>query len=160
MLKFQRKLWHSETSRKWWNWYEKSRFRYENNFWTICFVENRLGDGKKYYWFFGSGVISSKIWFCVFLVENSAIPSLIVTFGDVVKMMKLVRKITFSARKCFSTIFLLENVKGIATAKRWDVAKMMNLVRKITFSAGKRFFYYNFCWKSSGWWENILRIFW
>ena len=52
-----------------------------------------MGDGKTYYGFFGSGVISSKIWFCVFLGENSEIPSLIVTFGDVVKMMKIILKI-------------------------------------------------------------------
>ena len=57
------------------------------------FAENYMGDGEKYDGWYGSAVLSTKILFCVFLVENCEIPTQIVTFGDDVKMMKNNKKL-------------------------------------------------------------------
>ena len=65
------------------------------------FVETRPDDGEKYARWYGGAFASCKNVFSDFLGENCEIPTQIVTFGDVVKMMNLVRKIKFSAGKQF-----------------------------------------------------------
>ena len=65
------------------------------------FVETRSDDGEKYAGWYGGVFASCQNVFCDFLGENCEIPTQIVAFGDVAKMMKVVRKITCSVRKHF-----------------------------------------------------------
>ena len=45
-------------------------FRPENDFSSMDFSENRLGDGEQYAGSYGSALSSTKIWFSVFLGGN------------------------------------------------------------------------------------------